>query len=31
MEAHGILQIRTLNTSDFARYGEIQAVDPRTL
>jgi len=31
MEAHGILQILTFNTSDFARYGEIQAVDPRTL
>jgi len=31
MQAHGILQVLTFNTSDFARYSEIQATDPRTL
>jgi predicted nucleic acid-binding protein len=31
MKTHGLTQILTFNTSDFARYDDIQSVDPRTL
>jgi predicted nucleic acid-binding protein len=31
MKSHGIAQIITFNTADFARYSDIQAVDPSSL
>ena len=31
MKAHGVNQILTFNTSDFARYDSIECVDPQTL
>jgi predicted nucleic acid-binding protein len=31
MKAHGVNQILTFNTRDFARYDGIEAVDPQAL
>jgi len=31
MKTHGVNQILTFNGSDFARYGDIECVDPQAL